>query len=292
MWGVIITDKSSNGQLSTEKLSSEEITQLSDDIYNKLQVLKESSNNDKLHEKIDKFTQEIEKINESPENVNIDDIHKLNDKISSFQNFIDSVNKNMHIDASRLVGLSDGIFSIVMTLLIFGITIPNTEIVDYSSFITFLSQLAPTMGVTIVSFIIIASLWVYHHEFIRLNKFNFLYLWINIFFLLSVSFIPFTTSLIGNYSHFFLSEIIFSLNILLAAVFFILMYYYAYKMNFLENKQSKGERKYTLNTFELIISLTVVINLLEYLISPGFIYLFLLMPLISTFMDLYKKIKI
>lgn len=178
-----------------------------------------------------------------------------------------------------------------MTLLIFGIALPELQITNYSDFITFISALAPTIGVTIVSFVLISSFWIYHHEFIKVKRFDLLYLWINILFLICISFIPFTTSLIGNYSHFFLSEAIFGLNIFLVIVFFLLMYYYADLRIFLENMPSKEEKNYILHTFLILMVLTVIVNLLDFNVSSNFIYLFLLVPIISTIRDIHFKMK-
>ncbi len=216
-------------------------------------------------------------------------LKKLNKKLSFHQRFINALEVDMDIDPGRLLGLTDGIFGMVMTLLVFSISIPEIQIVDYSSFISFILALLPRIGVTIISFVLISSFWIYHHEFIKLKSLNIPYLWINIFFLISISFIPFTTSLIGNYSHFFLSEVIFGIDILLTNVFFILMYYYADKRNFLEIKPTDVEKKHVLNTLEIILLLTVIVNLLDFNVSSNFIYLFLLVPVVSTIRSILFK---
>ena len=187
------------------------------------------------------------------------------------------------------MGLTDGIFGMVMTLLVFAIALPELQIANYSEFTAFIFSLMPTIGVTIVSFVLISSFWIYHHEFIKIKKLNIPYLWINILFLICISFIPFTTSLIGRYSHFFLSEALFGLNIFLTIVFFLLMYYYAYTRGFLEKMPSHDERHYIYHTFFILMGLTVIVNLLDFNVSGNFIYLFLLVPVISTVRDIRFK---
>lgn len=214
-----------------------------------------------------------------------------NKDLNSNLSFRDALEKDLNIDPSRLLGLTDGIFGMVMTLLVFGIALPELQITDYSTFLSFFTSLAPTIGVTIVSFVLISSFWVYHHEFIKLNKINFPILWFNIFYLICISFIPFSTSLIGNYAHFFLSEVIFGINILLAILAFLILYDYASKRDFLENHPSKKEKKYVHHTFLIIMGLTVIVNLLDFNISHRFIYLFLLVPIISTLRDIKYKMK-
>ena len=187
------------------------------------------------------------------------------------------------------MGLTDGIFGMVMTLLVFAIALPELQIANYSEFTAFIFSLMPTIGVTIISFVLISSFWIYHHEFIKIKKLNIPYLWINILFLICISFIPFTTSLIGRYSHFFLSEALFGLNIFLTIEFFLLMYYYAYTRGFLEKMPSHDERHYIYHTFFILMGLTVIVNLLDFNVSGNFIYLFLLVPVISTVRDIRFK---
>ena len=212
-------------------------------------------------------------------------------KLSFYERFKRALERNINIDPGRLLGLTDGIFGMVMTLLVFGIAIPELQITNYSDFVTFISTLTPTIGVTIVSFVLISSFWIYHHEFIKVKYLNIPYLWLNIFFLICISFIPFSTSLIGHYSHFFLSEAFFGLNIFLTIVIFLLMYLYADKRNFLESKPSKEEKNHVIFTFVILMALTICVNLLDFNISGKFIYLFLLAPVISTIRDIQFRMK-
>ena len=202
-----------------------------------------------------------------------------------------SFESNVDIDPGRLIGLTDGIFGMVMTLLVFGMALPATNLLTEMDFMTFLQSNAHAFGLTIVSFILVSSFWIYHHEFIKVNSLNMPYLWINILFLACISCIPFTTSMIGMYSRFFFAELLFGLNIFLTILFFLFMYIYAYNKGFLENHPSKSEKRYVLNTFIIIMGLTIVVNLLDYNISEDFIYLFMLVPVISTLRDINFKMK-
>ena len=269
-------------------ISPEELDDLKDELKSKINVLKDSAQSDEDLEKIDKFIHflAVRDAESDDDEKKVEDLKKINAGLSYFQRFKQSFEKDMDIDPGRLLGLTDGIFGMVMTLLIFGIAIPDMLIGNYSDFISFISELLPTIGVTVVSFILLSSFWIYHHEFIKINNLNIPYLWINIFFLICISFIPFTTSLIGSYSYFFLSNVVFGINIMLTIASFLLMYYYANNRGFLENKPSSFERKYVYKTFGIIMGLTIVVNLLDFNVNPNFIYLFLLVPVISTLRDI------
>lgn len=212
-------------------------------------------------------------------------------KTSFYDRFKQSFEYNLDIDPGRLLGLTDGIFGMVMTLLVFGMALPEIQFLTEGDFLLFLNSIVPTFGVTIVSFILVSSFWIYHHEFIKINSLNIPYLWINILFLACISFIPFSTSIIGAYSQFFAAEVIFGINISLTILFFLVMYSYAYKKGFLENNPSKNENKHVFNTFLIIMALTIVVNLLDFNVSNNFIYLFLLVPVISTLRDIHFRMK-
>ena len=208
-----------------------------------------------------------------------------------FSKFMHTFESTIDIDPGRLIGLTDGIFGMVMTLMVFGLALPAARLLNELDFLSFIQSNAHTFGLTFVSFILVSSFWIYHHEFIKINTLNMPFLWINMLFLACISFIPFTTSMIGIYSEFFLSEIIFGANIFLTILFFLLMYLYAYNNGFLENHPSKSEKRYVINTLIIIMGVTVAVNLLDYNISEDFIYLFLLIPIISTIRDINFKMK-
>ena len=278
--------------IEIKKYAPEEVDELKNDIFNRLEVLKENSDDETI-EKIDNLLDSLEDEDNKHQSVRRKSkkLKRDNKKISFYQRFKKALQSNIDIDPGRLMGLTDGIFGMVMTLLVFGIALPELQIANYSDFILFITTLTPTIGVTIVSFVLISSFWIYHHEFIKIKTLNIPYLWINILFLICISFIPFTTSLIGHYSHFFLSEAIFGLNIFLTIVFFLVMYYYAYSRNFLEKIPSDDERHYIYHTFFILMGLTIIVNLLDFNLSRNFIYLFLLVPVISTIRDIRYKME-
>lgn len=283
-----------------------------EELYEKIKVLEslkseitqqikdiEDNSDEKTKVRIGKMRNHYEKnkdkydidINDENIDENITQLKKINTGVHFYQKYLNAFERTIDIDPGRLMGLTDGIFGMVMTLLIFGMALPEAEIANHIDFSNFIISIGPTIGITIVSFIFISSFWIYHHEFIKIKNLNILYLWINIFFLGSISFIPFTTTIIGTYSEYFLSEMIFGLNIFITVLLFTLMFYYANKRGFLENKVDDEERKYIYHTFIIIMGLTVVVNLLDYNISPKFIYLFLLIPIISTIREIMFKLK-
>ena len=271
---------------------SKDLDEIKAELSEKLEYLKENAQSEEEVEKLNKFASYlVNKYNITEDNFDVEKLNRFNEGLSFYQRFKQALEKNIDIDPGRLMGLTDGIFGMVMTLLVFGIALPELQIENYSTFVSFFLSLAPNIGVTIVSFVLLSSFWIYHQEFIKLNNLNIPYLWLNILFLICISFVPFTTSIIGHYSHFFLSEVIFGINIILTIFSFLLMYRYANSMHFLENTPSKKERNYVYKTFGMIMALTIVVSLLNFNVSSNFIYLFLLVPVISTIRDIRFKME-
>lgn len=271
---------------------SKDLDEIKAELSEKLEYLKENAQSEEEVEKLNKFASYlVNKYNITEDNFDVEKLNRFNEGLSFYQRFKQALEKNIDIDPGRLMGLTDGIFGMVMTLLVFGIALPELQIANYSTFVSFFLSLAPNIGVTIVSFVLLSSFWIYHQEFIKLNNLNIPYLWLNILFLICISFVPFTTSIIGHYSHFFLSEVIFGINIILTIFSFLLMYRYANSMHFLENTPSKKERNYVYKTFGMIMALTIVVSLLNFNVSGNFIYLFLLVPVISTIRDIRFKME-
>ena len=68
---------------------------------------------------------------------------------------------------SRLEAFSDGVFAIVITLLILDIRFPE---VDYSQFAATLTSVLPRILAYVMSFIIIGLYWVIHHNSMHVMK--------------------------------------------------------------------------------------------------------------------------
>lgn len=221
---------------------------------------------------------------ELPESVKSDE-NKRNRWISNHLSFLnmfsDAFNKDVDIDPGRLLALTDGIYGMVLTLLAFGIGLPDTPITSYSDFAVFVQSILPNIGAVIISFVIAGTFWVVNHEIIKIRNMNIPFLWLNIIHLIGISFIPFTTSVIGNYGYYFLANTLFGLNIMFSIFTFILVVDYGSNKGYLEENiiKRRNEIVYTLIALMVFI---LVINILNIIVSPYCMYLFLLLPVLSS----------
>lgn len=112
-----------------------------------------------------------------------------------------SQKKNYTMDISRLESFSDGVFAIAITLLVLEIKIPkHEELMRYGSLYHYLGDLWPSYLSWAISFMVVGVAWSNHHwmfDFIRKTN-HFLNL-LNIFFLMSVAFVPFTSAVLGDF---------------------------------------------------------------------------------------------
>ena len=106
-----------------------------------------------------------------------------------------------HNPNSRLEAFSDGVFAIALTLLIIDIKIPSTiEINNTADFWLAIKHITPSVFAFVLSFLIIFVTWVNHHNIFKLvTKSSSSFIYANGFLLLTVVFIPFPTSLVGEY---------------------------------------------------------------------------------------------
>jgi uncharacterized membrane protein len=102
---------------------------------------------------------------------------------------------------SRLEAFCDGVFAIAITLLIIDIKIPSSITINNTAdFWHALVHIAPSIFAFVLSFGIILITWVNHHNFLKLvDKSCGSFIYANGFMLLTVAFIPFPTSLLGEY---------------------------------------------------------------------------------------------
>jgi uncharacterized membrane protein len=162
----------------------------------------------------------------------------------------------------RIVGLTDGVFAIVMTLLVLEISIPE---IAQSSVHTELPgrliELWPKLLSYVISFIILGMFWYLHHiAFHYIKRSDNGLVWLNILFLMFIALIPFSTALFGSYGTEQLALVIYAINIILVSVMrFVIWIYATLKYRLVDNNISPSLLKW------------------DRLISIGILFIFILM---------------
>jgi uncharacterized membrane protein len=101
-----------------------------------------------------------------------------------------------HLPSARLETLGDGVFAIAMTVLVLGIAVPN---VPTGKLWHELVTLWPKFGSYALSFVMLGVLWIGHYyQFQYIKRVDRALIWINLLFLLTVTFLPFCAGVLGN----------------------------------------------------------------------------------------------
>jgi uncharacterized membrane protein len=125
----------------------------------------------------------------------------------------------------RVVALSDGVFAIVITILVLEIAVPPNLSTD--SLQEVLEQLRPTLQAWVVSFLITGMYWIAHRDlFARVRFVNRDLVWLNLLFLLPASLIPFAASVLGQYPNEPLAIDIYGAVMILVSVMRLVVYWY------------------------------------------------------------------
>ena len=97
----------------------------------------------------------------------------------------------------RIATLADGIFAIVMTLLVLDLKAPESGTSEH--IVSELVRQGPKFFSYVLTFGISSVFWFGHHmEFHYIVRSDRMHLWTNLFFLMAISFLPFSASLLGG----------------------------------------------------------------------------------------------
>lgn len=143
-----------------------------------------------------------------------------------------------YFSKSRVEAFSDGIFAVIITLLVLEIHVtggsdPKSVALLWKALIA----ISPKILSWIVSFLIVCVIWVNHHRiFEQLKTVTHRIFWLNANLLLWCSLIPFPTALMGDYINNPLSLIAFGLILALMALAFSILRLHILKNSFVLNE--------------------------------------------------------
>ncbi len=160
------------------------------------------------------------------------------------------------ITTQRIETFSDGVFAIIMTLLILELKVP--AILDTASaaeHLQALLELLPKFASFAMSFLVLAIFWVNHHSFLNsIEKADAKILWYNNHLLFWLCFIPFPTAWVGEHLHDTIAVALYGLTLFFAALAFQILVNHAYTKNlFKEHIDEKEQARRSKRSFPAII---------------------------------------
>jgi len=103
---------------------------------------------------------------------------------------------------TRIEAFSDGVFAIIVTLLVLELKVPELHQVTSAGELAHkLLDLMPKLISWMISFVIVCKFWLNHHHILSLARHaDYAMVWLNSIFLMFQSFVPFPTALMGEYA--------------------------------------------------------------------------------------------
>jgi uncharacterized membrane protein len=127
----------------------------------------------------------------------------------------------------RLILFTDAVFAIAITLLVIEIRVPELHHATEADAVQGLLRLIPKFIGFFISFFVIAVYWVAHHRIFRfVRRLNNGLIWINLFFLLGIVLMPFTTAYQSEYSMLRTPWVVYSINIIVVGLMQVRMQTY------------------------------------------------------------------
>lgn len=129
----------------------------------------------------------------------------------------------------RLETLTDGVFAIAMTILVFGLHIQQfTGVVSAPQLTAALLKQWPGLAAFGLSFVVLGQFWVsMHGQFRLIRRADHWLIWLNITYLLFISLVPFTADHLGRYGAISPVAVLYGVNLLALSVLQLAMWSWA-----------------------------------------------------------------
>ena len=188
------------------------------------------------------------------------------------------------LNLNRLETLTDGIFAIAMTILVLAIDLPETSVSMTGEVLhkAILAQSGQLMAYG-TSFLLLALFWTINHKQSGyLAKTNSIHIWINIFMLIFICLVPYTTSLKSDFISDWMANLYFNINMLIIALLYYINWSYASKNNRLTTKNLPAISIRRGKVASLIFIIIGILSCLaSFIIPENSSYLYLLIPLLK-----------
>ena len=142
------------------------------------------------------------------------------------------------IKVEHVISFSDAIFAFAITLMALSIDIPDLPSnLTQSELLDKLYGLFPQFESYIISFAVIAIFWVsYHQVFNHIKGSHIIMVYLNLLFLLLITLLSLSTSLVINYGAYHIPYIIYSLMVILTSSLLAMIWWHATKDKLLIDK--------------------------------------------------------
>ena len=205
--------------------------------------------------------------------------------------------EKIRVSTARLETLGDGVFAIVMTLMVLELKIPDwTGEVTNAKVWAYLVQLSPSLFAFGLSFIVLGIFWFAHRlEYVFIGASNRKFIWLNMLFYLSICVFPFSAAMLGHYHANQLVEIMYGLNLIVAVEFIHWSWNYGTSVPELVIREVPAELKKEIQLLFMLAPAVYMVAIgISFVDATWSFYFYLITPLfymIPTKLDKYMPHK-
>jgi uncharacterized membrane protein len=180
----------------------------------------------------------------------------------------------------RVEALSDGVFAIAMTILVLGLQVPESSTAPELR--ARLWALWPKLASYALSFVMLGVLWIGHHyQMHYIRRTNRALIWLNLVFLLAITFLPFSTAVLGNCYREPLAVAVYGGTVIVAGAFLLLHWLYAtHRPGMVDAELHPGVARLLSARIVLGLALSALAIVLGFVDTRLSLVVFLSMPLV------------
>lgn len=196
-------------------------------------------------------------------------------------------------ERSRVIGFSDAVFSVAMTLLILEVVVPSYQTINKYGVWDVLESRIPSFIGFVVSFFVTALYWIDYLKITKYaTKFTEKSLWTNIVLLFFVVLLPFSTALYVNGINYTGPFVFYSINLTMIAVMIFILILVVEKDEQGKTGFTRIKRNWELVRMANTILVWALAAILAFVHIPTARFAFVLIFIFNPIIDAYFKKKI
>gem|GEM_PF-628922 len=178
---------------------------------------------------------------------------------------------NTALGFERLLFFSDAVLAIAITLLAIELKLPETAVVhDSGELGRHLMEMGGKFLSFFISFTVIGLYWLSHHRlFAYIRRYDATLLWLNLLFLLGITFLPFATGLLGSHIGFFLTRTLYAVTVAFIGLAQTLIWVYATRKHRLVDRELDGRLIRILTLRSLVPPVVFLLSIPLASVAPG-----------------------
>ena len=199
--------------------------------------------------------------------------------------------RQLRFSPERSLALSDGVYAIVLTLLVLDLKVPGTSGLSELALEQALLGQTSNFVAYLICFFAVGKLWIDHHAiFYHIQHINQALLWANYLHLLFVSLLPFSASLIGRFEGNHLAQLLFFFNLTLSGLSLSWIWIYSIRLKFtiIEQVSMLARRHHVIRTL-LMPALALLAAAVSFLHSTSAYLCWLAAPLLVYYLNHWLK---